>query len=140
MTTQLSDESLRGIGSVDKLSVGFPCQKLSQLQETGGFEDARGTYCSEKLLGSHLFSPKYLFPESMLKLLNHTKMELHSRPISKPDELGYNVRNGKCLSKRIGVPPNRERVFTIGHLREENVPRIFPLTAEKISQLVTNQS
>lgn len=53
-------------------------------------------------------------------------------------ELGYDVEWQLFNSKYTGVPQNRERIYTVGRLRNGNKPQIFPLrgTDEKDSNAI----
>ncbi|WP_153277567.1 DNA cytosine methyltransferase, partial [Streptococcus pneumoniae] len=114
--TAVSDESIRGIGSVDIICGGFPCQAFSIAGNRRGFEDTRGTLFFEIARFAVTF-------ETIISTL---------------DELGYNVEWQVLNSKNFGVPQNRERVFIIGHLRRERTRRIFPLSGK--NQSTSNQS
>lgn len=46
------------------------------------------------------------------------------------DELGYDVQWRLLNSKNFGVPQNRERVYIIGHLREDSGREVFPFFGE----------
>ncbi|HHG7874249.1 TPA: DNA cytosine methyltransferase [Streptococcus pneumoniae] len=125
--TAVSDESIRGIGSVDIICGGFPCQAFSIAGNRRGFEDTRGTLFFEIARFASILRPKYLFLENVKGLLNHENGVTFETIISTLDELGYNVEWQVLNSKNFGVPQNRERVFIIGHLRREHTRRIFPI-------------
>ena len=125
--TQVSDEFIRGIGSVDIICGGFPCQAFSIAGNRRGFEDTRGTLFFEIARFASILRPKYLFLENVKGLLNHQKGDTFERMLRVLDELGYNVEWQVLNSKNFGVPQNRERVFIIGHLRGERTRRIFPI-------------
>ena len=128
--TQVSDEFIRGIGSVDIICGGFPCQAFSIAGNRRGFEDTRGTLFFEIARFASILRPKYLFLENVKGLLNHQKGDTFERMLRVLDELGYNVEWQVLNSKNFGVPQNRERVFIIGHLRGERTRRIFPIGRE----------
>lgn len=128
--TAVSDESIRGIGSVDIICGGFPCQAFSIAGNRRGFEDTRGTLFFEIARFASILRPKYLFLENVKGLLNHENGVTFETIISTLDELGYNVEWQVLNSKNFGVPQNRERVFIIGHLRRERTRRIFPLSGD----------
>ncbi|HGJ1031327.1 TPA: DNA cytosine methyltransferase [Streptococcus pneumoniae] len=136
--TAVSDESIRGIGSVDIICGGFPCQAFSIAGNRRGFEDTRGTLFFEIARFASILRPKYLFLENVKGLLNHENGVTFETIISTLDELGYNVEWQVLNSKNFGVPQNRERVFIIGHLRRERTRRIFPLSGK--NQSTSNQS
>lgn len=136
--TTVSDDTIRGIGSVDIICGGFPCQAFSIAGNRRGFEDTRGTLFFEIARFASILRPKYLFLENVKGLLNHENGVTFETIISTLDELGYNVEWQVLNSKNFGVPQNRERVFIIGHLRRERTRRIFPLSGK--NQSTSNQS
>ena len=69
--TAVSDESIRGFGSVDVICGGFPCQAFSIAGHRRGFEDTRGTLFFEICRFASILRPKYLFLENVRGLLNH---------------------------------------------------------------------
>lgn len=136
--TAVSDESIRGIGRVDIICGGFPCQAFSIAGNRRGFEDTRGTLFFEIARFASILRPKYLFLENVKGLLNHENGITFETIISTLDELGYNVEWQVLNSKDFGVPQNRERVFIIGHLRGECTRRVFPLSGK--NQPTSSQS
>ena len=136
--TAVSDEFIRGIGRVDIICGGFPCQAFSIAGARRGFEDTRGTLFFEIARFASILRPRYLFLENVKGLLNHDRGNTFEIILSALDELGYNVEWENINSKNFGVPQNRERVFIIGHLRGERTRRIFPLGGE--SQSISSQS
>lgn len=128
--TTVSDEFVRGIGSVDIICGGFPCQAFSIAGNRRGFEDTRGTLFFEIARFASILRPKYLFLENVKGLLNHQKGDTFETMLRVLDELGYNVEWQVLNSKNFGVPQNRERVFIIGHLRGKRTRRIFPISGE----------
>ena len=125
--TTVTDEFVRGIGSVDIICGGFPCQAFSIAGNRRGFEDTRGTLFFEIARFASILRPKYLFLENVKGLLNHQKGDTFETMLRILDELGYDVEWQLLNSKNFGVPQNRERVFIIGHLRGERTRRIFPI-------------
>ena len=128
--TAVSDESIRGIGSVDIICGGFPCQAFSIAGNRRGFEDTRGTLFFEIARFASILRPRYLFLENVRGLLNHENGITFATIISTLDELGYDVEWQVLNSKDFGVPQNRERVFIIGHLRGECTRSVFPISGE----------
>lgn len=128
--TSVSDESIRGIGSVDIICGGFPCQAFSIAGARRGFEDTRGTLFFEIARFASILRPKYLFLENVRGLLNHDGGATFETIIRTLDELGYDVEWQVLNSKNFGVPQNRERVFIIGHLRGERTRNVFPISGE----------
>ena len=136
--TAVSDEFIRGIGRVDIICGGFPCQAFSIAGNRRGFEDTRGTLFFEIARFASILRPQYLFLENVKGLLNHENGITFETIISTLDELGYDVEWQVLNSKDFGVPQNRERVFIIGHLRGECTRRVFPLSGK--NQPTSSQS
>ena len=136
--TAVSDESIRGFGSVDIICGGFPCQAFSIAGHRRGFEDTRGTLFFEICRFASILRPKYLFLENVRGLLNHDGGATFETIIRTLDGLGYDVEWQVLNSKNFGVPQNRERVFIIGHFRGQRTRNVFPLG--RGSQSISSQS
>ena len=124
--TAVSDDTVRGIGRVDVICGGFPCQAFSIAGKRKGFEDTRGTLFFEIARFASILRPRFLFLENVKGLLNHDGGDTFETIIATLDELGYDVEWQVLNSKNFGVPQNRERVFIIGHLRGECTRGVFP--------------
>ncbi|WP_449456008.1 DNA (cytosine-5-)-methyltransferase [Streptococcus suis] len=124
--TRVTDEFVRGIGRVDAICGGFPCQAFSIAGKRAGFEDTRGTLFFEIARFASILRPKYLFLENVTGLLNHGNGNTFETILGALDELGYDAEWQVFNSKNFGVPQNRERVFIIGHLRGAGGRAIFP--------------
>ncbi|EZP89828.1 DNA methyltransferase [Enterococcus faecium VRE1044] len=130
--TAVSDEFIRGIGRVDIIAGGFPCQAFSVAGKRQGFRDTRGTLFFEIARFAHILRPKYLFLENVKGLLNHERGATFETIIRTMDELGYDVEWQLFNSKNY-VAQNRERVFIIGHSRRQCTKKIFPITGKEES-------
>ena len=126
--TTVTDEFIRGIGHVDIICGGFPCQAFSIAGKRKGFEDTRGTLFFEITRFASILRPRLLFLENVKGLLNHNGGDTFETILSALDELGYDAEWQVLNSKDFGVPQNRERVFIIGHLRGRSIRAIFPLS------------
>lgn len=124
--TTVSDETIRGIGHVDIICGGFPCQAFSVAGARRGFKDTRGNLFFEIARFASILKPKLLFLENVKGLLNHDRGNTFKTIIRALDELGYDVEWQLFNSKHFGVPQNRERVFIIGHFRREHTRNVFP--------------
>lgn len=125
--TTVSDEFVRGIGSVDVICGGFPCQAFSIAGKRKGFEDTRGTLFFEIARFASILRPRYLFLENVKGLLNHEGGATFETILRALDELGYDCE-WDCINSAAYVPQNRERVFIIGHLRGERTRKVFPFS------------
>ncbi|MFS1216429.1 DNA cytosine methyltransferase [Enterococcus lactis] len=139
--TTVSDEFIRGIGSVDVICGGFPCQAFSIAGKRKGFEDTRGTLFFEIARFASILRPRYLFLENVKGLLNHEGGATFETILRALDDLGYDVE-WQVLNSKDYVPQNRERVFIIGHLRGECTRKIFPFSGndEPLVELQRQQS
>lgn len=139
--TTVSDEFVRGIGSVDVICGGFPCQAFSIAGKRKGFEDTRGTLFFEIARFASILRPRYLFLENVKGLLNHEGGATFETILRALDDIGYDVE-WQVLNSKDYVPQNRERVFIIGHLRGECTRKIFPFSGndEPLVELQRQQS
>ncbi|WP_431769707.1 DNA cytosine methyltransferase [Streptococcus gallolyticus] len=126
----ITTDAIRGIGRVDIICGGFPCQAFSIAGNRRGFEDTRGTLFFEVARFASILRPKYLFLENVKGLLSHDNGTTFETILRTLDELGYDVEWQVLNSKDFGVPQNRERVFLIGHLRGAGTRNVFPLRGE----------
>lgn len=123
----VSDESIRGLGQVDILCGGFPCQSFSLAGSGRGFRDERGNLFFEVTRFAKLLRPSYIFLENVPGLLSHGGGDTFETILSTLDALGYNVEWQVLNSSHFGVPQNRQRVFLVGHSRRRGTRPIFPL-------------
>ena len=135
--TAVSDDAVRGIGRVDVICGGFPCQAFSVAGRRKGFEDTRGTLFFEIARFASILRPRLLFLENVKGILNHDGGNTFETIIATLDELGYDAEWQVLNSKNFGVPQNRERVFIIGHLRGASTRGVFPFSGE--SQSINSQ-
>ncbi|RBT39400.1 DNA (cytosine-5-)-methyltransferase [Enterococcus gallinarum] len=131
--TSVSDEFIRGIGDIDIICGGFPCQAFSIAGKRQGFEDTRGTLFFEIARFASILRPRFLFLENVKGLLNHEGGATFETILRTLDELGYDAEWEVHNSKDY-VPQNRERVFIIGHLRGESTEQVFPF--ERIDRTI----
>lgn len=127
--TTVSDEFIRGIGSVDVIVGGFPCQAFSIAGKRQGFEDTRGTLFFEIARFASILRPRYLFLENVGGLLNHDGGATFETILGALDDIGYDVE-WQVLNSKNYVPQNRERVFIVGHLRGKSTRKIFPFARD----------
>lgn len=133
--TRVSDEFIRGIGSVDVICGGFPCQAFSIAGNRRGFEDTRGTLFFEIARFASILRPKYLFLENVKGLLNH-EGGLHSRPLSEPWMNWGTMWNGKSLTARILESPRIGNECLLSDILEEKVPDQFFLSNQASQKII----
>lgn len=124
------DESIRGLGQVDILCGGFPCQSFSLAGSRRGFRDERGNLFFEVARFAKLLRPSYIFLENVPGLLSHGGGDTFETILSTLDALGYNVEWQVLNSSHFGVPQNRQRIFLVRHSRRRGTRPIFPLGSD----------
>ncbi|MFB5518886.1 DNA cytosine methyltransferase [Enterococcus casseliflavus] len=135
--TSVSDEFIRGIGDIDIICGGFPCQAFSIAGKRQGFEDTRGTLFFEIARFASILRPRFLFLENVKGLLNHEGGATFETILRTLDALGYDAEWEVHNSKDY-VPQNRERVFIVGHLRGGRTQQVFPFQRENRSAVENN--
>ena len=121
----------------DAICGGFPCATFSLAGKRTGFstDDARGTLFFEFVRFLRAKRYRYVLLENVAGLLNHDAGRTFTVILVSLSELGYDVQWEVCNSRNFGVWQNRERVFILGHRREERRPRIFPLGGTNLSDI-----
>lgn len=109
------------------LCAGFPCQPFSIAGKRKGFQDIRGTLFAEIVRIAKERKPRMLFLENVKGLLSADSGRCFATILLLLAELGYSLEWEVLNSKNFGVPQNRERVFIVGHLREESRQEVFPI-------------
>ena len=124
----------------DLLTAGFPCQAFSVAGKRLGFKDTRGTLFFEiaRILKSK--RPRHLLLENVKGLLSHEQGQTFNTILGVLSDLGYRVEWMVLNSKHFGVPQNRERVFIIGHLREECSGEVFPVRQQNTENVCKSPS
>lgn len=110
---------------------GAPCQDFSIAGTRSGLEGDKSSLIKEvfRLIREteEEHRPKYLLYENVKGMLSSNKGFDYLEILSEMDSLGYDVEWQLLNSKNFGIPQNRERVFTIGHLRGGGGGKIFPI-------------
>jgi DNA (cytosine-5)-methyltransferase 1 len=112
---------------------GAPCQDFSIAGKRKGLKGDRSSLVREvfRLIREtkEEYRPKYLFYENVKGMLSSNKGFDFLEILIEMESLGYDTIEYSLLnSKNFGVPQNRERVFTIGHLRGRSTRKVFPIT------------
>ncbi|UUD35112.1 DNA cytosine methyltransferase [Mycoplasmopsis caviae] len=114
---------------IDVLNGGFPCQAFSIAGEKRGFDDERGNLFLQIIelinqMDKHKGKPRVLFLENVKNLLTHNGGNTYKTIKSKLEECGYKivekVLNTMDLTE---LPQNRERIYIIGFLNDEDFQR-----------------
>lgn len=110
---------------------GAPCQDFSIAGQRKGLGGDRSSLVREvfRVLGElkEEDRPEWLIYENVKGMLSSNRGFDFLAILLELDELGYDAEWEIFNTKNFGVPQNRERVYTIGHLRSRGERKIFPL-------------
>lgn len=121
------------IPKADCWCFGAPCQDFSLAGKRRGLEGDRSSLIREvfRILGEirEEDKPEWLIYENVKGMLSSNRGFDFLSILLELDVGGYDIEWQILNSKLHGVPQNRERVYTIGHLRRCGTRKIFPLKA-----------
>ena len=110
---------------------GAPCQDFSIAGKRAGLDGDRSSLIREifRLLEEQEEQdrPEWLIYENVKGMLSSNKGLDYLSILSEMDRLGYDIEWQNINSKWF-VPQNRERIYTIGHLRRYGRRKILPIT------------
>lgn len=123
-----------GAGNVPRVDCwcfGAPCQDFSIAGKRAGLDGDRSSLVREvfRVLGEleEKDRPEWLIYENVKGMLSSNRGGDFLSIILAMEELGYDVEWQVFNSKYHGVLQNRERVYTLGHLRARGERKVFPL-------------
>lgn len=110
---------------------GAPCQDFSIAGKRAGLDGDRSSLIREifRLLEEQEEQdrPEWLIYENVKGMLSSNKGLDYLSILSELDRLGYDIEWQNINSKWF-VPQNRERIYTVGHLRRFGRAKILPVT------------
>ena len=116
----------------DIWTFGAPCQDFSMAGRRAGLQGDRSSLVREvfRIVSeiSEADRPQWLIYENVKGMFSSNGGRDYLAILTEMDELGYDVQWQLFNSKDWGVPQNRERVYTIGHLRSKGRQEILPLS------------
>ncbi|GAB6035422.1 DNA (cytosine-5-)-methyltransferase [Galenea microaerophila] len=124
------------IPDFDILLAGFPCQPFSQAGHRKGFNDTRGTlfFEIEKIIRCKM--PRAFLLENVKGLKGHDKGRTFKVIKDNLEAIGYFVTDKVLAAKDFNLPQNRERIYLVGFLNEEDYKRFsFPEPIPKTIKL-----
>ena len=119
---------------VDLIMHGSPCQDFSVAGKGAGGDKDSGTRSSlmyETLRIVEKLKPKYVIWENVKNLLSKKHRHNFDAYLEAMEGLGYRSKYQILNAKDYGVPQNRERVFTVSVLGENNFTFPEPMPLEK---------
>ena len=108
---------------VDLIMHGSPCQDFSLAGKQAGGDEGSGTRSSlmyETIRIVEKLKPKYVIWENVKNLLSKKHIHNFNAYLERMDQLGYITYYQVLNAKDYGIPQNRERVFTVSILGNEN--------------------
>jgi DNA (cytosine-5)-methyltransferase 1 len=110
---------------------GAPCQDFSIAGKRAGLDGDRSGLVREvfRLVREKEPNdrPEWLLYENVKGMLSSNGGWDFAAIQAEMGELGYDVQWQLLNSKNFGVPQNRERVYTLGHLRTKGERKVFPI-------------
>ena len=127
------------IPKADLWCAGSPCQNVSIAGKRAGIYGERSGlfFTFVELIKSQKEEdkPEWVLLENVKGLLSSGGGRDYLDYLSILDESGYDLEWQVFNSKDYGVPQNRERIYTIGHLRGKGRRKVLPLSRESSSHL-----
>ncbi len=108
---------------VDLIMHGSPCQDFSLAGKQAGGDEGSGTRSSlmyETVRIVEKLKPKYVIWENVKNILSKKHRQNFDNYLNKMSDLGYTNFYEVLNAKDYGIPQNRERVFTVSILGNEN--------------------
>ena len=119
------------IPRADLWCFGAPCQDFSIAGKRAGLDGGRSSLVSEvfRLIREtpEEHRPKYILYENVKGMLSSNKGFDYLEILYQMGEIGYDTEREVPNSREYGLPQNRERVFTLGHLRGRSTGKVFPI-------------
>ena len=127
------------IPKADLWCAGSPCQNVSMAGKRAGLYGERSGlfFTFVELIKSQKEEdkPEWVLLENVKGLLSSGGGRDYLDYLSILDEAGYDLEWQVFNSKDYGVPQNRERIYTIGHLRRKGRRQVLPISRESSSHL-----
>ncbi len=123
----------------DLWCAGSPCQNVSIAGKRAGLYGERSglffTFVELIKNQKEEDKPEWVLLENVKGLLSSGGGRDYLDYLSILDEAGYDLEWQVFNSKDYGVPQNRERIYTLGHLRRKGRRQVLPLSRESSSHL-----
>ena len=128
--SDIRDANARNLPKSDCWCFGAPCQDFSVAGKRAGLDGDRSGLIQEifRLLEEQEEQdrPKWLIYENVKGMLSSNRGLDYLSILSEMDRLGYGIEWQNINSKWF-VPQNRERIYTVGHLRRFGSRKVFPV-------------
>lgn len=128
--TDIRDVDAGIVPRADLWCFGAPCQSFSVAGKRAGLDGQSGLIREVfRILGETREEdrPEWLIYENVKGMFSSNHGLDFLCILLEMDGLGYDCQWQNFNSKDWGVPQNRERIYTIGHLRAKGAAKIFPI-------------
>tara|TARA_Y100000015_G_scaffold16948_1_gene16295 strand:+ start:856 stop:1629 length:774 start_codon:yes stop_codon:yes gene_type:complete len=116
-----------GIGEIDVITGGFPCQDLSLAGKLAGIDEGtRSGLWSEIVRLTRELRPKYIIVENVANLLSgpsHQRGGWFGRVLGDLAECGYDAEWENIPAATVGAPHRRERVWIVAYPKDVGCQR-----------------
>jgi DNA (cytosine-5)-methyltransferase 1 len=106
-------------GQIDLFVWGSPCQDLSLAGKRAGFDGAKSSFFREGARVQKEMMPKKFIFENVRGLLTSNGGNDYKEVVQTFQEMGYLIAHKVVNAKEHGTAQNRERVFVVGFLDED---------------------
>ena len=111
---------------IDIVTFGFPCQDLSIAGRRKGFDGSRSSLFFKAIEIIERKKPKYFVFENVKGFYSSNAGKDFTTALQTVADIGYDGQ-WQLLNTRWFLPQNRERIYFVGHIREECRPKVFPV-------------
>lgn len=122
---------------------GAPCQDFSIAGNRAGLDGDRSSLVREVFRIIEEFKeedrPEWLIYENVKGMLSSNNGWDFACILVEMESLGYDIEYQLFNSKDFGVPQNRERVYTVGHLRRYGRRKILPIRGNNTEIGITEE-
>jgi len=112
---KITDEQIEGLGAVDVLVGGTPCQSFSVAGLRGGMADSRGNLALRFLEIARRLRPDWVVWENVPGVLSSNGGKDFGTFLGGLGECGYGFAYRVLDAQYFGVAQRRRRVFVVGH-------------------------
>ena len=106
--------NLEGLGDIDALAFGFPCNDYSVVGEQKGMEGIYGPLYSFGVKALHIYRPQWFLAENVGGLRNANDGKSFSKILADMREAGYTLTPHLYKFEQYGVPQARHRIIIVG--------------------------
>lgn len=119
----------KDVPKADCWCFGAPCQSFSVAGKREGMDGESGLVREIFRLLNELEEkdrPEWIIYENVKGMLSSNKGWDYAAILFEMDKAGYDIE-WQDINSAWYVPQNRERIFTIGHIRGRNLAKVFPI-------------